>query len=78
MDCLEVLYPYFGIAHLYDQFAGHTKIRLYGLSVNMMNVAPGGTVPKMRSTIIPELGNYATDYSVGDEQLLSFTEDDFG
>ena len=24
-DCLKVLYPYFDIAHLYDQSAGHTK-----------------------------------------------------
>ena len=72
-DCLKVVYPYFDIAHLYDLSTGHKKIRLDGLSVNMMNVAPGGVVPKTRSTIIPELDNYATDYSVGDEQRLSFT-----
>ena len=41
-DCLKHLYPDFDVAHLYDQSAGHTKIRSDGLSVNQMNVSPGG------------------------------------
>ena len=77
-DCLKVIYPNFDVAHLYDQSAGHTKIRGDGLNVNCMNVAPGGVVPKMRSTIIPEIGDYPTNFKVGDEQYLSFGYSDKG
>jgi len=41
-DCVQILYPDFDVAHLYDQSVGHTKIRSDGLSVNLMNIAPGG------------------------------------
>ena len=77
-DCLKMIYPAFDVAHLYDQSAGHTKIRGDGLSINSMNVSPGGAVPKMRSTIIPEVGNYNGDFKVGDEQNLSFQDSDPG
>ena len=66
------------MAYLYDQSAGHTKIRSDGLSVNQMNVSPGGAVPLMRSTIIPDIGPYQTTFKVGDEQDLVFTDGDEG
>ena len=74
--CLKVLYPNFDVAHLYDQSAGHTKIRGDGLNVNCMNVAPrggggGGAVHKMRSTIIPDIGEYLTNFKVGGERPRS-------
>ena len=61
-DCIRQLYPGLDIAYLYDQSSGHTKIRADGLSVNQMNVAPGGAVPLMRSTIIPDIGPYPTTF----------------
>ena len=66
------------MAHLYDQSAGHTKIRSDGLSINQMNVAPGGAVPLMRSTIIPEIGQYETTFKIGDEQDMVFKDGDEG
>lgn len=65
--CLIVAYPGFDIANLYEQSLGHTKIRFDGLLVNNMNVAPGGAVPSMKSTIVPKLGNYSTNPSISDE-----------
>jgi len=32
----------------------------------------------MRSTIIPEIGNYETTFKIGDEQAMVFKEDDEG
>jgi len=43
-----------------------------------MNVAPGGAVPLMRSTLIPELGEYETNFNIGDEQDMVFKEGDDG
>ena len=43
-----------------------------------MNVAPGGAVPLMRSTIIPEIGKHATNFNIGDEQDMVFKEGDDG
>ena len=78
IDCLKVIYPGFDVAYLYDQSSWPTKIRTDGLSVNNMNVAPGGAVPSMRSTIVSELGQYTTNMSIEDEQEINFGEDDLG
>ena len=77
-DCLEVLYPNFDVAHMYDQSAGHTKIRSDGLLVNLMNVAPGGAVPLIRSILVTEMGPYETNFNNGDEQDMVFKEEEDG
>ena len=66
------------MASLYDQSAGHTKIRADGLSVNQMNIAPGSAVPLMRSTVIPKIRSYKTIFKVGKEQDMVFKDGDDG
>lgn len=64
---LKAVYHGFDIAQLYDESVGHAKIQSDRLSVNMMNVTAGGTVPSMKSISIPELVNYPTNFAIGEE-----------
>ena len=43
-----------------------------------MNVSYGGKVPKMRTTIVQELGEFPATLTLNQEQSLVFTNEDSG
>ena len=75
-DVVSVKYPDFNFVILMDQSSCHGKKIEGGLNAMEMSVRFGGSQPKMRNTIINELGNYQSQLQVGDIQSLTFNYSD--
>lgn len=75
-DCLKVIYQGFDVPIYMTNLLATPNIHFDGLSVNLMNATPDGTVPLMRATIIPEIGDYTSNFAVDDEQEMVFKEND--
>lgn len=61
-----------------DQSSGHRKIHEGALNANLMSVRYGGKQGKLRTTKNRDVGTYQRFLDIGDEQLMSFCDDDVG
>ncbi|KAI2492861.1 hypothetical protein MHU86_21674 [Fragilaria crotonensis] len=82
VDCLQVLYPDFDFAFLFDHSQGHARKRNGALSALNMSKGYGGAQGIMRDTMIIQeegyLGPYSPVLRVGDVQSLIFKDTDSG
>ena len=82
VDCLQVLYPHFDFAFLFDHSQGHAKKLANGLDAYTMNRGFGGVQPRMRESKIKAedgyLGMHERTINVGDTQSFIFEPGDAG
>jgi hypothetical protein len=80
VDCLQVIYPHFDFAFLFDHSQVHAKKLANGLDAYSMNKGYGGAQPRMHESIIKEsdgyLGMHLSTFSVGDTQSFIFKPGD--
>jgi len=75
-DALAIKYPQYDIVFMMDQSSGHGKMREGALNANLMSVKYGGKQGKLRKTKIREVGTYKRILEIGDEQSMSFNDED--
>jgi hypothetical protein len=82
VDCLQVLYPHFDFAFLFDHSQGHAKKLANGLDAYTMNQGFGGVQPRMRESKIKAedgyLGMHERTVNVGNTQSFIFEPGDAG
>jgi len=77
-DVVSIVYPNCDFLVLMDQSSGHGKKMHNGLNATPMSAKYGGAQPKMRNTVINEVGPYQPHLNVGDTQQMVFSESDEG
>ena len=63
LDCLKVLYPYFGFIFLFYHSCGHNRSREGGLKTSIIRKYFGGKQPNMIETVIMGGGGFPGSYN---------------
>jgi hypothetical protein len=67
VDALLMMFPQFDLVFLFDQWFGHTKMRIDSLHIGNMDVSHGGSDGMMHDTIIREVRLHPRILQIGNK-----------